>query len=75
MVLWNGENDRASNSYQVIREMIMSQNFELPVCVTNDFDKLSPYLCEGSIVALIGSEEKNSFYSFDSTAKLVKWSI
>ncbi len=43
--------------------------------MTNDLDKLSPYMCEGSIMALVNSEEKNIFYSFDSAAKLIKWSI
>ncbi len=43
--------------------------------VTNDFDKLSPYLCTGAIVALVAGDAKNTFYTLDSSAKMVKWQI
>lgn len=55
--------------------MIQSQNFELPVYVTNDFDKLSPYLCTGSIVSLVSGDAKNTFYTLDSSARMVKWHV
>jgi hypothetical protein len=41
--------------------------------VSNDLDKLSPYLCEGSIVSLLASDERNSFYSMDSLGRVVRW--
>lgn len=53
IMLWNGENDRGSALYRTIQDIIQSQNFQLPVYITNDLDKLSPYMCEGEIVGLV----------------------
>lgn len=43
--------------------------------MTNDLDKLSPYMCEGEIVGLVSADELGSFYSLDSLGKMIKWEI